>query len=83
MDTATVVVTIVSVVTAKGIVLLVLWLRLRWGVRYEQARRRCLVGLARAVADGGRLEIDELRGETHHLRMRVTRDASGKENKAA
>ncbi|MDT0450748.1 hypothetical protein [Streptomyces hesseae] len=66
MDTATAVTTIVTLTIAKVCAVAGLWLRLRW--------RHQLLGIADAVAAGGRVEVDEQRGDGHGCgyRLRVT-----------
>lgn len=76
MDTATVAVTIVSIVAAKGCALLCLWLRLRWRTQRELARQRCLDGAVASIAGGGRLEFDVQGADGHRLRMQVVRGPS-------
>jgi hypothetical protein len=71
VDSATVVVTIVSIVTAKACGLLALWLRLRWRAQQELARQRCLTGALGAAAAGGRLEFETTGADGHRLRMRL------------
>ncbi|MBD0742941.1 hypothetical protein [Streptomyces sp. CBMA152] len=78
MDSATVVVTIISIVTAKGCGLLGLWLRLRWRVQQELARQRCLTGALRAAGAGGRLEVETSGMNGQLLRMRLLTAPAGK-----
>ncbi|MEU4351831.1 hypothetical protein [Streptomyces sp. NPDC023838] len=71
MDSAAIVVTIISIVTAKGCALLGLWLRLRWRAQQELARQRCLTGALRAAGSGGRLELETSSANGQLLRMRL------------
>lgn len=77
MDSATLVVTIVSIVTAKGCGLLGFWLRLRWRAQQEIARQRCLADAVGAVTKGGQLEFESVGGDVHRLRVKVTPAARG------
>lgn len=80
MDRATLAVTVVSVVTAKGCALLGYWLRLRWRARYERARAAYLADAVKGVGAGDRLELEDERGGGHRLRLTITRSGGGGDN---
>ncbi|WP_438297707.1 hypothetical protein [Streptomyces sp. HUAS TT7] len=69
MDPA-IVITVVSIVTAKVSAVFGLWLRLRWRARTEQAQQ---VYLARLSADnrGVCLEVDDHQGDGRRVRIRL------------
>ncbi|MGW0711018.1 hypothetical protein ACWD4G_34540 [Streptomyces sp. NPDC002643] len=77
MDTATVVVTIVSIVVAQVSAVLSLWLRLRWRVRRERVQRQYLASTVDAVVGGGCLKVDEQRNDGQRLRVEITRAVAG------
>jgi hypothetical protein len=81
MDMATAAVTIVSIAAVKAGALLGLWLRLRSRAHREQARQQYLARVARAAPADGHLELQERRGNGHHLHMKITRSPAAKENK--
>jgi len=58
-----------AVIATHGLSLLGLWLRLRWRVRQEHARRRYLVAIAQALSAGG--QIDERTAEGSWLRVAI------------
>ncbi|MFF3326475.1 hypothetical protein [Streptomyces sp. NPDC002889] len=72
MDTATVIVTIVSVIAGKSCVLMALWLRLRWRTRHEQVQRQHLAAVAEAIAEAGQVEVIEQRADGHRIRIKIT-----------
>ncbi|MER5810053.1 hypothetical protein ABT143_18005 [Streptomyces sp. NPDC002033] len=72
MDTTSTVIAIGSLVIAASRTLLALWLRLRWRTRREQARHRFLLGAARALAPGARLDLDDQHGPGKRLRVTIT-----------
>ncbi|MCX5215577.1 hypothetical protein OG689_41220 [Kitasatospora sp. NBC_00240] len=73
MSTATVVVSIVSIVTGKVCVLIGLWLRLRWRTRHEQVQRRHLASVTGSIAEDGKVEIVEHRPDGHSIHIQVVR----------
>lgn len=83
MDTATAVVTIVSIVMAQTCALLGLLLRLRWRVRREQIQGQSLTDMAKVITRGGQLEFDEERGAGRRLRMTLTHTQALTKGRAA
>ncbi|WP_274916039.1 hypothetical protein [Streptomyces sp. WZ-12] len=83
MNTATVVITIGSIIATKSCALLSLWMRLRWRVRREQARHQYVVGVAEAVANGARLKLEERCGRECCFRMEITHGSTDREDRAA
>ncbi|TJZ96753.1 hypothetical protein [Actinacidiphila oryziradicis] len=77
MDTATVVLTIVSIVTGRACLLAGLWLRLRWRTRHEQVQRQHLTSVTESIAGGGHLEVVERRPDGHSVRIKITRSPGG------
>ncbi|MGO4749997.1 hypothetical protein AB4212_15460 [Streptomyces sp. 2MCAF27] len=73
MDTATVILAIVSIVSGKVCLLVGLWLRLRWRTRHEQVQRQHLTSVTRAIAEGGQAEVVEQRPDGHSVRIKITR----------
>ncbi|GGU44871.1 hypothetical protein GCM10010289_76870 [Streptomyces violascens] len=76
MDSATVVVTLVSIVTARGCGLLGLWLRLRAQARQEESQRR-LMGAVVEIAAGGRLDLETSAADGQQVRLRGAPGAYG------
>ncbi|MEV5950394.1 hypothetical protein [Streptomyces sp. NPDC051993] len=70
MDSATVVVTLASIITAKGCGLLGLWLRLRAQARQEESQRR-LMGAVGKIAAGGQLDLETSAVGGQQVRLRV------------
>ncbi|MEV2255862.1 hypothetical protein AB0I94_35795 [Streptomyces sp. NPDC050147] len=62
---------IVSLISAKTLALLGLWLRLRWRARLEQQRQRYLLQVTETVAAGRQVELDDRDGGGHHLRVMI------------
>ncbi len=58
-----------AVVVAHSLSVLALWLRLRWRVQQEHARRRYLVAIARALPEGS--QVDEGRSDGTWLRLAI------------
>lgn len=83
METATLIVAVVSLVTAKVSALACLWLRLRWKTRHEQAQRDYLYGIAEMAAAGRLVEVDDQRGDGLRLRLKIaTAPARGEDGTA-
>ncbi|MFG2585852.1 hypothetical protein [Streptomyces malaysiensis] len=81
MDTATVILTIASIVTGKVCLLAGLWLRLRWRTRHERVQREHLTSLTRSIMQSGQGEVVEQRPDGHSVRIKITR-TSGEKNAA-
>ncbi len=81
MDTAAVVVAVVSIVSGKTCLLVSLWLRLRWRTRHEQVQRRHLASVAQAIREGGQAEVVERRPDGHCIRIKIT-SGPGEKNAA-
>ncbi|MET9792097.1 MULTISPECIES: hypothetical protein [Streptomyces] len=79
MDTATISVTIGSVIIADVFALLTLWLRLRWNARQEEAQQQYLLRAAEAVSVGGQLELDDQHPNGHRFRVKINRALPHKE----
>ncbi|MEU5030964.1 hypothetical protein [Streptomyces milbemycinicus] len=73
MDTATVILAIVSIVSGKVCLLVGLWLRLRWRTRHEQVQRQHLTSVTQSIAEGGQAEVVEQRPDGHSVRIKITR----------
>ncbi|MFF1446246.1 hypothetical protein [Streptomyces sp. NPDC058295] len=78
MDTTTVVLTVVSIVTGKLCLLAGLWLRLRYRTRHEQVQRRHLASVTESMAEGGRVEVVERRPDGHSIHIKITRTSGEK-----
>ncbi|MEU8364897.1 hypothetical protein AB0C27_53680 [Nonomuraea sp. NPDC048882] len=76
MDMATIMVALASLALAHVCALLGLRLRLRWRVRHEQVQSRHLTDLTTVLDAGGRIELDEERGEGRRLSVKIVRVAS-------
>ncbi|GLV86846.1 hypothetical protein Slala03_65350 [Streptomyces lavendulae subsp. lavendulae] len=83
MDTTSTVIAIASIVIAASRTLLALWLRLLWRTRLEQARHRCLLGAARTLGPGARLDLDADHGPGDRLRLTITPAPTCTEDPAA
>ncbi|MET9223840.1 hypothetical protein ACIOC1_05635 [Streptomyces sp. NPDC088197] len=82
MDRATLAVTVLSVLTAKGCALLGYWLRLRWRARYEHARAAYLAEAVNGLGAGDRLELDDARGGGHRLHLTISRAAGRRDDES-